>query len=178
MNGQQSHTRHQILNAAATLARWVLGLLFIWMGLKKALHPAEFLTLVRQYEMVSTPLLLNIIAATLPWFEVFCGVLLLAGIAVRGAALMLLLMLVPFTLVVLRRALAIAAAQHLSFCLVKFDCGCGLGEVFICNKLAENCVLMLLAVWLLAGAGRKLSLRFSLLSESPQLSTPSPGAGA
>lgn len=150
------------LDSIAVLGRWALGVLFLYMGLKKALHPADFLNLVRQYDMVTQPWLLNSIAAALPWFEAFCGLLLLAGIAVRGAALMLLVMLIPFTLVVLRRALVLAATGHLPFCLVKFDCGCGMGEVFICNKLIENGLLILLSSWLLAGAGRKMALRFSL----------------
>jgi uncharacterized membrane protein YphA (DoxX/SURF4 family) len=150
------------LDAGAVLARWVLGVLFLYMGLKKALYPADFLKLVRQYDMVSSSLVLNLIAAVLPWFEAFCGLLLLAGVAVRGTATMLVLMLVPFTLIVLRRALMIASTQHLAFCLVKFDCGCGAGEVFICNKLVENTLLTIAAAWLIAGAGRKLSLRFSL----------------
>jgi uncharacterized membrane protein YphA (DoxX/SURF4 family) len=147
----------------AVLARWVMGGLFIYMGLKKALHPADFLALIRQYDMVSTPFVMNSIAALLPWFETFCGILLLSGIAVRGTALMLVLMLVPFTLVVLKRALAIAETQKLAFCAVKFDCGCGAGEVFICNKLVENGLLIFAALWLIAGAGRKLALRFNLV---------------
>ena len=57
------------------------------MGLNKALHPEAFLKLVRQYELVQSPLMLNLIAAGLPWFEVFCGVLLVLGLAVRGSAL-------------------------------------------------------------------------------------------
>lgn len=72
-------------DAAATLARWWLGVVFIYMGLHKALpHPEGFLKLVRQYDMVSNPVWLNMIGAALPWFEVYCGVLLLAGVAVRG----------------------------------------------------------------------------------------------
>jgi hypothetical protein len=63
---------------------------------------------------------------------------------------------------VLHRALAIADAQHLAFCLVKFDCGCGSGEVFICRKLTENTLLILLSAWLSAGFGRAWSLRYSL----------------
>jgi uncharacterized membrane protein YphA (DoxX/SURF4 family) len=148
----------------SVVARWVLGVLFIWMGLKKALHPDNFLTLVDQYQMVTTPFLLNTIAATLPWFETFCGILLLSGIAVRGTAVMLVVMLVPFTLLVLKRALAIASEKGQPFCLVKFDCGCGAGEVFICHKLLENGILILLAFWLIAGAGRKLSLRYGLFA--------------
>ena len=140
---------------AALLARLLLGALFLYMGLSKALHPVEFLKLVRQYELVQSPLLLNSIAAAVPWFEVFCGLLLLAGVAVPGAALMSLFMLVPFTLVVLNRALAIQAASAVPFCAVKFDCGCGMGEVFICHKLVENGVLTLLSAWLLLRCSRR-----------------------
>jgi len=153
------------LDTATVVARWFLGALFIYMGLMKARDPVEFLKLVRQYEMVHQPFLLNSIAAALPWFEVFCGVLLLAGIAVRGAALMLIAMLIPFTLLVLKRALAIASAQSLAFCAVKFNCGCGTGEVLICRKLVENAGLTLLATWLLAGRGRQWSARYSLLRD-------------
>ncbi len=163
MNGEQPGKGRQLTDAIAVLARWVLGALFVYMGMKKALNPAEFLNLVRQYDMVSSPFLLNSIAAALPWFEVFCGLLLLAGVAVRGTAVVLVAMLVPFTLLILKRALAVAAAQGLAFCMVKFDCGCGSGEVLICHKLLVNCLLTFLACWLIAGAGRKLSMRFSLV---------------
>jgi uncharacterized membrane protein YphA (DoxX/SURF4 family) len=158
--------RRNALDLAAVLARWLLGILFLYMGLNKALHPVEFLKVVREYELVQNPLLLNSIAATLPWFEVFCGVLLVAGVAVRGSALMLLLMLVPFTLVVLQRALAMQAVLAIPFCAVKFDCGCGTGEILICRKLVENGVLILLSGWLLMGRGRHLSARYSVLPEA------------
>ncbi len=160
----------------AVLARWWLGCVFIYMGLNKALpHPEYFLKLVRQYDMVTTPFLLNSIGAALPWFEVCCGLLLLTGVAVRGSALMLVVMLVPFSVVVLKRALAMAATSGQAFCAIKFDCGCGAGEVFICHKLVENTVLLLLAAWLLTGRGRQLCLRFSLLREpSPALASPAP----
>ena len=147
---------------ATVLARWLLGALFLYMGLNKALHPVEFLKLVRQYEMVQNPWLLNSIAAILPWFEAFCGLLLLAGVAVRGVAVMLVLMLVPMTFIVWDRALALQAARAIPFCAVKFDCGCGAGEVFICRKLLENFVLVILSGWLLAGYGRKFCARYTL----------------
>jgi len=155
--------------ATAVLARWWLGCVFIYMGLNKALpHPEYFLKLVRQYDMVTSPWLLNSIGAALPWFEVFCGLLLLFGVAVRGSALMLVAMLVPFTIVVLKRALAIAAVSGIPFCAVKFDCGCGAGEILICHKLVENTVLLLLSAWLLAGRGWPLCLRFSLFRQKEQ----------
>ncbi len=154
------------LDWVAVLARWFVGGVFVYMGLVKALNPAEFLELVHQYGMTDTPLFLNSIAAALPWFEIFCGLLLLAGVGVRGTALVLLLMLAPFTLLVLRRALAVAAAQALPICAVQFDCGCGTGVTGICPKLVENCLLMCLSAWLLSGRGRQLCLRFNLLGNS------------
>jgi len=146
-------------------ARWILGGLFIYMGLNKALHPVDFLKLVRQYELFQSSYQLNLIAATLPWFEVLCGLLLVLGIAVRGSALAVLTMLAPFTLVVIHRALGIAAAQGIAFCAVKFDCGCGAGEILICRKVAENCALIGLSTFLLLGGGCRFALRFNLLSK-------------
>lgn len=168
MNTAPSSATRKAVDIAAVLARWALGALFIYMGLSKALHPVEFLKLVHQYDLVKDYRLLNAIAAALPWFEVFCGLLLLTGRAVRGSALMLILMLVPFTGIVFQRALGMQAALHIPFCAVKFDCGCGGGEVFICRKLLENFVLLALSVWLLFGYGRNFSLR----RRSPQPSLP------
>ena len=164
------------LNYATLIGRWCLGLLFIQMGLNKALHPVDFLKLVREYDMVSSPLLLNSIAGALPWFEVFCGSLLVLGIAVRGTAVLLIGMLVPFTLVVIRRALSIAATKGMAFCAVKFDCGCGNGEVYICGKVLENSGLILLSLWLLAGYGQQLCLRYGPFRKPEAFSqtTPSP----
>jgi uncharacterized membrane protein YphA (DoxX/SURF4 family) len=151
------------MDAAAVLARWLLGAAFLYMGLSKALHPVDFLKLLRQYDLVQNSLLLNSMAATLPWFEVFCGLLLLLGVAVRGTALTLIVMLVPFTLLVLHRALLLHAALAIPFCAVKFDCGCGAGTEFICRKLLENFLLILLSGWLLFGRGRQFSRRFNLI---------------
>jgi uncharacterized membrane protein YphA (DoxX/SURF4 family) len=159
----------------AVLARWLLGAVFLYMGMNKALHPVEFLKMVRQYDLVQSSLLLNSIAAALPWFEIFCGLLLLAGVAVRGTAVMLIVMLVPFTVIVFRRALAIQSAQAIPFCAIKFDCGCGTGEVFICRKLLENFLLIVFSVWLLAGYGRELCLRHSLMSYTAKTSLPEKG---
>jgi uncharacterized membrane protein YphA (DoxX/SURF4 family) len=146
----------------AVLARWLLGAMFLYMGLSKALHPVEFLKLVRQYDVLHHHLVLNLVASTLPWFEIFCGLLLLLGVAVRSAAVMLVAMLVPFTVAVLLRALAIQEAGGLPFCAIKFDCGCGAGEVLICRKLAENVLLTTLSMALLFWRSHRLCLRHSI----------------
>jgi uncharacterized membrane protein YphA (DoxX/SURF4 family) len=154
----------------AVLARWVLSAVFLYFGLNKALHPVEFLKMAREYDLVQSSLLLNLVAVVLPWFEIFCGLLLLAGVAVRGTAVMLIVMLVPFTALVFRRALALQSARHIPFCAIKFDCGCGNGEVFICRKLLENLLFIVFSVWLLAGYGRKLCIRHTLASGAAKTS--------
>lgn len=110
MNGKRS-----LYETAAVAARWGLGALFLYMGMKKALHPEEFLKLTRQYDVVQSPVLLNTIAAGLPWFETFCGILLLAGIAVRGTALALVAELIPFTILVWRRAVVLQGLRAFRF---------------------------------------------------------------
>ena len=162
-----ANSTSRIAELATVLARWLLGALFIYMGLQKALHPVEFLKLVHEYDLVRQALPLNLIAALLPWFEVYCGLLLLLGIAARGAACLSLAMLLPFTALVIRRALQVQALQQIPFCAVKFDCGCGLGEVLICHKIAENCALILLSAWVAGARSRLLCARHALWTKSP-----------
>ena len=150
-------------------ARCLLGILFIYMGLNKAMHPVEFLKLVRQYDVLHNYFLLNLTASALPWFEVFCGGLLLFGLAVRGTALMVLAMLIPFTVLVLLRAIALHQANGLPFCAIKFDCGCGAGEVFICRKMAENTLLMVLSTGLIWWKKDPFCLRHGLAREGESL---------
>ncbi len=160
-----SRFQKQVVPMLGVLARWALGALFVYMGLQKALDPVDFLRLIRQYDLVDTPLLLNLIAATLPWFEVFCGALLIGGIAVRGTAAVCLLMQIPFTILVLQRALAIHAETSLPFCAIRFDCGCGAGEVAICFKLLENGLLILLSGLLVVWRNPRRCLRSRLFPE-------------
>ena len=131
------------------LARWLLGGFIIYTGVSKALDPVGFLKLIQQYGVVQNHLLLNSIAAVLPWFEIFCGLLLLTGIAIRGTALILMVMLGGFTGLIVNHALNIMTMKAISFCAVKFDCGCGTGEVFVCHKIPENLGLILLSGWML-----------------------------
>ncbi|MGQ0553459.1 MAG: MauE/DoxX family redox-associated membrane protein [Planctomycetota bacterium] len=147
------------------LARLVLGGSFVWLGALKAADPAAFLVAVRQFGVVSDThaLSLNLLAATLPWVEIWCGLLLLLGIGVRGAALTLLLMLVVFTLAIFQRATQIQAAEGLRFCEVAFDCGCGTGIVPVCSKLAQNVGLLLMAALGCGSRSERYCLRARLI---------------
>ena len=123
------------------LARLVLGICFVYLGLNKALNPTDFLKAVHQYGWVDRTLYLTWIAALLPWLEVFCGLLLLAGFWVRGAAFAVLGMLVFFSGIILHRALRIHETTGIDFSEIRFDGGCGNGAVLVGRKLVENTVL-------------------------------------
>jgi hypothetical protein len=75
-----------------------------------------------------------------------------AGVAVRGTALVSALLLVAFTALVLQRALVLHAAGGILFCAIRFDCGSGGGELVICRKLLENACLFGLAVGVVRGS--------------------------
>ncbi len=130
------------------VARLILGIVFIQMGWSKVSDPIAFLKMLREYEMFppSAYLLENAIALTLPWIEVVCGAVLIAGVFVRGAALTLLIMLTGFTIVIAIRAIGMYnTGEFKSFCDVAFDCGCGSGLVGMCKKLPENFGLWLIS---------------------------------
>jgi len=147
-------------------ARIILGGYFIWLGLAKAAAPVEFLKLLRQYQMVpeGLPLTLNLVAAILPGLEVLCGVLLIFGVAIRGAVVLVLGLLAVFTFAVSARALGIYQVEEIALCAIKFDCGCGTGEEFVCKKVPENLALMALGVLILISRSRKFCLRGDLIS--------------
>lgn len=147
------------------IARVILGASFIWMGISKVRSPVEFLKLIREYHIVpeSMPWLLNALAVGLPYLEIFCGVLLLAGVAVRGTSLLVLGMLVAFTAAVIMRAMNIYAEVGGAFCSIKFDCGCGTGEQYVCMKVPENLLLILLSLVALLSRSRRFCLLRNLV---------------
>lgn len=142
------------------LARAVLGLTFIYMGGHKLGDPIDFLKLVRQYQMLpETPaIFLNSTAIVLPWLEIVSGVALLLGLRHRGAAACIALMLCVFTPAILLRALRMLNDDGGSFWDIKFDCGCGAGEVIIWQKLLSNTGLLALAVFALLSSSTRWCL--------------------
>lgn len=142
------------------VARLVVGPTFVLMGLAKVRDPVAFLKLVREYGLVpdDMPWMLNGIAVGLPWLEVTCGVLLLAGIAVRGTSLALSGLLAVFTAAIALRALGIHESDGVPFCSIAFDCGCGGGVVAVCSKLPQNLGLLVLSLGALLSRSRRYCL--------------------
>lgn len=149
------------------LARLVLGGLFIWMGLAKISDPVAFLKVMRQYDIVSAPLILNSTAIALPWIEVVSGLAMILGLFTRGAAATMAIMLAVFTPAILVRTFAIIGETGASFFDVQFDCGCGGGEVVIWKKTLENIGLFLLCLLALCSCSRRFSLDLFLARRRP-----------
>ncbi|MBP7746780.1 MAG: DoxX family protein [Phycisphaerae bacterium] len=147
------------------LARLAVGGMFLYLSIMKLLDPINFLKLTREYNVVPTqpPILLNLIAVAMPCLELVCALALLLGVARRGAALLVVGMLLFFTPLLAVRATNMYQhpkpdVTYRSFCDVKFDCGCGTGEVFICSKLAENIALILGATLVLFSRSARFSV--------------------
>jgi len=147
------------------MARLGLGVVFIYMGWAKVSDPVEFLKLIREYQMVpqQSYVFMNVLAAVLPWMEIYCGILLITGVAMHGSALTMLVMLLAFTGVVAIRALGMYNLGQDPFCAIRFDCGCGGGEVRICRKLLENTGLILLSMIVLWSSSRRFCLKGDLI---------------
>ena len=141
-------------------ARLVLGNLFILYGFHKIGDPVDFLKLIKEYELLplEPPEYMNLAAVITPWLEVICGNLLLAGLWIRGAAFTILAMLVVFTTAIVIRAMGVYAAGGVDLCDIKFDCGCGGGEIIICKKVLMNSALIALSVVALLSRSRKLAI--------------------
>jgi len=152
-----------ISDRLAFLARVIVAVVFIYLGWLKAADPASFLKLLREFEFTQTPLLINIVGGVLPWFEVLCGLLLLAGVGTRSVATIFVVMLIGFTSLVFKRALAEHATVDITFCAIAFDCGCGSGEVNICKKLAQNAGLLACALFAAMKETRWLALKPTII---------------
>jgi len=59
--------------------RWLLGVLLLWAAVSKLANPTEFLGSIYAYQLPLPRTLLQAAAVVLPWVELLCGLLLLAG---------------------------------------------------------------------------------------------------
>jgi putative oxidoreductase len=77
--------------------RLALGGFFLYASVGKILAPSDFARAVYQWQVVG-PVPSNLVAVTLPWMEALAGVLLIAGLWKREAALAIAAMLLVFVL--------------------------------------------------------------------------------
>jgi putative oxidoreductase len=95
------------------MARLVLGGIFIYASLDKISHPFEFAKIINNYQILPD-FLITLLALVLPWLELFSGLLLIAGLWTRSAAILLSLLLLIFIM-----ALGINAFRGMNL-----SCGC------------------------------------------------------
>lgn len=95
------------------LARWVLGLTFIYASYHKIIDPPQFAKVIYGYELFPAAVI-NLVAIILPFLELIAGIALILGVYPRSAALIVNLLLVGFIVI-----LAVNLIRgH------EFDCGC------------------------------------------------------
>ena len=104
----------------AVLGRWLalgfrfyLGGVFVYASVYKIGYAAEFAETIASYQIVPA-LAVNAVALALPWLELICGALLVAGVRVRTVSAMLGALLVVFSIAVVVNMLR----------ETPIDCGC------------------------------------------------------
>ena len=107
------------------IVRWLVGIIFVWAAISKLANLQDFYTTLVAYELPLPDALLRLTAITLPWLELFCGLLLLASSRSRVSLSWIVLLSLVF---------AICTGQAWARGL-KISCGClnlgmiGLGGV-------------------------------------------------
>ncbi len=90
-----------VTNEYAILAlRLLLGLTFLFASIDKISNPSAFATAIANYKLISGPVTL-VVATVLPWVELLSGLAILSGLYLRGATLLVCVMLGAFTLAVM-----------------------------------------------------------------------------
>lgn len=120
--------------------RVVVAAVLLYAGVKKIRVPMEFARLLKEYQILPDQVI-NMVAVLLPWAEVVCGICLLSGLWVVGAAVLLSGMNVIFVTAIAYRAWLIMSTSGVNFFDLSFDCGCGFGVVYIPTKMVENLIL-------------------------------------
>ncbi len=91
----------------------IVGGLFIWAGILKIIDPLDFARNVSNYRVLP-PKLSLVVAITLPWIELLCGIFIIIGIWRRASALLISLLLIGFIALI-----GITIIRGISV-----DCGC------------------------------------------------------
>jgi uncharacterized membrane protein YphA (DoxX/SURF4 family) len=122
-----------------TIFRIIVGLVFIYASIDKISSPAYFAGTIQNYQIIPE-FLMNIVAITLPWVELICGVLLLIGVWHRSAALILSLLMIVFIFAILS-----AIVRGLGI-----ECGCfGAGTSANWTRIMEDIFLLAFSLQIL-----------------------------
>ncbi|MCI0706526.1 MAG: DoxX family membrane protein [Ignavibacteriae bacterium] len=143
--------------------RVFIGFVFIFASIDKAADPEAFAGSINNYRLLGEDLT-TLAATILPWVELLCGIAVIAGVFMRGSALLLTSLLVIFT-----AAIVSALIRGLDI-----SCGCftqdpEAGKIGW-TKFAENLILIALTTFLFYSTSVKFTLQ-KYLSERANLDT-------
>jgi len=82
------------------MARWILGLVFIYASFDKIIHPHAFAVMVNNYQLLPGEIV-NLTALVLPWLELLMGICLITGWLMQGTVIVSNVLLFTFTMVLL-----------------------------------------------------------------------------
>lgn len=140
----QSRRIDELAPWISTVARLVVGLVLLAAGALKVIDLPSSVLAVQAYELVGDPMA-YLIGWLLPFVQLGLGLLLMAGLFTRAAAIASLALFVVFTLAVVS-----AAARGLSI-----DCGCfggggpvAPGETDYAVEIVRDLGLIALSAWL------------------------------
>jgi uncharacterized membrane protein YphA (DoxX/SURF4 family) len=138
----------------STAMRLVLGTVLLVAGAMKIIDPQASVAAVRAFELLPGGLV-TVVGWGLPFLELVLGVLLVAGVAVRPAALATAVLLAGFV-----AAVASAAVRGLSI-----DCGCfggggpvPPGQTAYAGEILRDLALLAAAVWLVVRPQSRFSV--------------------
>jgi len=75
--------------------RLLLGVVFVYASLDKIANPQDFARIIYNYKILPS-FLINIVAITLPWIELICGLFLIGGIFIESSSLVIFFLLIIF----------------------------------------------------------------------------------
>ncbi len=140
--------------------RLFLAAIFIYAAVQKIGKPLLFAEEIHSYSVVGYGTPLYLMAVILPWLELICGISLVTGVFIRGAALILLGFNALFLIVIAKRTVGFMH-EGTPFLKVYFDCGCGFGATFAWKKLLEDSVYFILAMVLLFAPLYRFTISFA-----------------
>jgi len=129
--------------------RLILGFIFIYAGGEKITIPDKFAESIANYQLLNN-FFITLSAVVIPWIEVFAGILLISGAAVRENTAILSVLLFIF----------IAAGIISLIRGLDIDCGC-FGEVSVklgLAKIIENILLLTAGIILIIHGSGKYSI--------------------
>lgn len=133
--------------------RLVVAALLIFAAVQKIWMPLEFARLIREYHLLPDQVL-NLVAVILPWLEIVCGLCFLAGLWLRGTAVLFSSLNTVFVIAIAYRAWLIMSSTGVGFFDLSYDCGCGFGVVYIPVKILENLLLIGVTLIILFAQGK------------------------